>query len=95
MTRKEEYALELKDPRWIALRDEKLRRGLHQCEECGKETGLHVHHKEYRSGAKAWEYSLDDLQVLCATHHEWAHTSQEYKDLLTEALGKFTVVGRV
>lgn len=75
------YAEKLKDPRWKAFRDEfadwfertKRRKCLY-CESCGEEIErFHVHHKRYEDGLEPWEYSFDDLKMLCGECHEELH----------------------
>ncbi len=36
---------------------------------CGK--GVHVHHRKYRQ--RGGTNSLDNLMLVCWTHHEWIH----------------------
>jgi predicted HNH restriction endonuclease len=46
------------------------------CRQCGageREKPLQIHHKRYISGRKAWEYSTDDVTVLCAECHSRLH----------------------
>ena len=39
--------------------------------------GLHIHHKYYIKGLRAWEYKNDALITLCQTCHENLHKDQE------------------
>lgn len=68
------YRVQLKDPRWQRRRLERLQVAHFRCEECAdtKKT-LHVHHKKYRDGAAPWEYTDDELEVLCDDCHEARH----------------------
>lgn len=67
------YDEQLKDPRWLALREVIIRRDLHACKRCGRPKNLQVHHKRYKSGLMAWEYDHDDLETLCRKCHMWEH----------------------
>lgn len=70
MTKRASYGEQLKDPRWQRRRLEILSRANFTCEWCGNtEKTLHVHHRIYRKGALAWEYSEDDLKALCEDCH--------------------------
>jgi len=68
------YKQMLKDPRWQKKRLEVFERAGWKCESCGDgTTELHVHHVEYKKGAKPWEYSMNDLQCLCKHCHKKDH----------------------
>lgn len=68
------YAERLKDPRWQRKRLERLQIAEFRCESCEDETKtLHVHHKFYRKGAMPWEYTDQELEVLCEDCHEAIH----------------------
>ena len=68
------YAEHLKDPRWQRKRLERLQLAEFRCENCDDETKtLHVHHKFYRKGAMPWEYTDQELEVLCEDCHESIH----------------------
>jgi len=44
------------------------------CQSCSEtEETLHVHHKQYFKGRAVWEYSNDELVVLCDSCHRDAH----------------------
>jgi hypothetical protein len=44
------------------------------CEKCHSATKtLNVHHKEYRKGAKPWEYADHELECLCEDCHGEGH----------------------
>ncbi len=65
------YAEQLKHPNWQRRRLEILQRAEFRCESCADaDTTLHVHHKIYRKGSKAWEYSDSELEALCERCHE-------------------------
>ncbi len=65
------YSEKLKDKRWQALRQEVLKRDNHRCCHCGSwPASLQVHHINYKTGLRPWEYSLDDLISLCSSCHD-------------------------
>jgi hypothetical protein len=78
------YSQQLKHPNWQRRRLEMLNEANFTCSDCGgDEVTLHVHHKQYFKGRMAWEYSNDELQVLCEVCHEDAHVvADELKVLL-------------
>lgn len=68
------YAQQLAHPLWQRRRLEMLNAADWKCTMCGcADQQLHVHHKQYFKGRLAWEYSNDELQVLCAVCHERSH----------------------
>jgi hypothetical protein len=90
------YAEQLKHPKWQRKRLEMLSAADFTCKACGTtEKTLHVHHKQYVKGRMAWEYSAEELAVLCEDCHEDQHKVQEDLDYLlnTEWLDK-GLVGR-
>lgn len=82
-----EWKDQYKHPNWQKKRLECLEDASFECSSCGsKENQLHVHHKQYFKGRKIWDYSLDELVVLCATCHESAHSlNDEFKESLVKA----------
>lgn len=73
-----------KHPLWQKKRLARLEIANWKCECCdSEEKQLHVHHKAYRKGALIWEYTDDELEVLCEGCHERAH---QLKDLLNGAI---------
>lgn len=65
------YAEKLKDPRWQKKRLEVMQRDGFKCQMCGDtEQTLHVHHENYRKGAKPWDYELHELRCFCEDCHE-------------------------
>jgi hypothetical protein len=81
------YSDLLKDPRWQRKRLESLEAAGWACARCGdKETTLHVHHRQYIKGRKPWEYTLAELQVLCAPCHEGHHEFQKKLNQLVEGV---------
>lgn len=80
---KTEWGAQYKHPNWQKKRLEALEAAGFECSYCGdKDTTLHVHHKRYFKGRKAWEYELAELEVLCEPCHECAHE-------VKAALGEF------
>lgn len=79
------YGEQLRHPNWQRKRLEMLEAAGWQCSNCGgKETTLHVHHKQYIKGRMAWEYSEHELAVLCEPCHEDEHAlADELKEFLT------------
>ena len=68
------YQKKLLDPRWQRRRLEVLSLAEWECSDCGaSEKTLHVHHPRYIKGREPWEYTDDELVVLCEDCH-WAHT---------------------
>jgi ribosomal protein S27AE len=78
MATKLTYSEQLKHPKWQKVRLEKLESANFECENCGaNEITLHVHHKQYFKGRMAWEYTHDELSVLCEVCHELEHHQEE------------------
>lgn len=67
------YQEQLKDERWLKKRKEVLDTKGYICCNCGSRFGLQVHHLKYEKGKMAWEYSLDNLVVLCEECHRKIH----------------------
>lgn len=80
------YSEQLKHPMWQRRRLEILNRAGFKCERCeSDDKTLHVHHKQYRKGAKAWEYEDRDLIALCEDCHSAEHlTRQELQAVLAQ-----------
>lgn len=79
------YKEQLQHPNWQRKRLEMLEASSFACDECGDtETMLHVHHKKYVKGRKAWEYDNDQLRVLCVTCHETEHSERAILDALLD-----------
>lgn len=72
------YAQQLRHPNWQRRRLERLAVADFQCDNCGAiDITLHVHHPRYVRGRMAWEYSDDELQVLCEGCHGEHHAAEE------------------
>jgi hypothetical protein len=67
------YAEQLKDRRWQKKRLELLEAADWKCQiegcNASERSQLHIHHKVYLRGKKAWEYPGFAYQVLCAGCH--------------------------
>lgn len=63
------YAAYMQSPQWAAMRRQALARES-QCRVCHREDDLHVHHITYERFTREL---LEDLMVLCRTHHEQVH----------------------
>lgn len=67
-----EYRQLLKSHEWHKCAKEKIEEAGNQCWNCGSQDHLDVHHLTYRD-VLPWEYSSDELRVLCRTCHESVH----------------------
>lgn len=77
------YAEQLKHPNWQRKRLEMLDAAGWTCDRCdAADVTLHVHHKSYFKGRMAWEYSGEELQVLCEDCHSLEHKKRELLDRL-------------
>ena len=82
------YELLLERPEWKAYRLAVLAERGEQCEWCGFNKNLQVHHKfylKYPNGKKIlpWEYNINCLLVLCKDCHEKAHKKYKIKSYYT------------
>jgi HNH endonuclease len=59
-------------PEWVERRRGALRRAGHECQTCGADGRLHVHHRTYERRGQEW---VDDLVVLCEDCHLAVHLS--------------------
>lgn len=77
------YTEKLADPLWKKRRLERLKLAGNECESCG-ETGktLHVHHRVYHRGHEPWEYTDEELEVLCKDCHDSEHEASDELKLL-------------
>ena len=68
------YKEQLNDIRWQAFRLFVLTARGTKCEMCGStENVIHIHHNRYIFGKKAWEYTCNDVEVLCSYCHKKIH----------------------
>lgn len=83
MATKLTYKEQLLHPNWQRKRLEMLEAAGWKCVSCeAADQTLHVHHKRYIKGRKAWEYENDELEVLCEGCHEQEHNHRELLDRL-------------
>jgi hypothetical protein len=60
-----------------------LERDKFSCSNCGDtESTLHVHHRRYVKGRKAWEYTDAELETLCEPCHADEHRAAEMMQAL-------------
>lgn len=72
------YQEQISSPKWQRKRLEILNLSGFKCEKCNcEEKQLHVHHRFYLKGRKAWEYDNDVFQVLCHSCHENEHKKED------------------
>lgn len=65
------YKEQLANPEWQKKRLQVFERDGFCCNLCSAtDTELHVHHKEYHKGKKAWEYDLSNFMTVCKYCHE-------------------------
>lgn len=63
----------LKDPRWKAFRTFIFAVRGKSCEVCGATDHIQIHHPKYIFGRKPWEYTCNEVLVLCGHCHKKAH----------------------
>lgn len=66
------YLAKLAAPEWKKFSAE-TRRLRDVCESCGTKENLQVHHLFYDASRELWEYSNEDVCVLCDTCHKEMH----------------------
>ena len=67
------YENQLKDKRWLAFRKFIFAVRGGKCEMCNADYDLQIHHLRYIKGAYAWEYTCNDVMVVCGTCHKKIH----------------------
>lgn len=78
MNPKLNYSEQLKHPNWQRRRLEMLNAADFKCTACGSDDEtLHVHHKYYKKNVQVWEYTDNELIVLCANCHSLEHERQD------------------
>lgn len=79
------YIRQLKDPRWLWLRQRILDRDAHQCVRCGSRGEVDVHHR-VRGSREPWEAREAHLVTLCKHHleEELRDRAKHEDDLLGE-----------
>ncbi|MHB8914928.1 MAG: HNH endonuclease [Thiobacillus sp.] len=90
---KMEFKSQYKHPLWQKKRLEALNDKKFTCERCYDDSSqLHVHHKQYFKGRMIWEYSLSELEVLCFSCHEEAHSNKDIFQLVASRLKSDSLV---
>lgn len=85
-TFKEKYQQELQQKEWLELKDEIMKISDYKCEICGIDNQpLNVHHKEYISGRKAWQYNKSLLQCVCIWCHKALHHCSICKEKIPDS----------
>jgi 5-methylcytosine-specific restriction endonuclease McrA len=67
------YKEQLQDDKWKSFRRFIFTVRGCKCEMCGATEKLQVHHPNYIKGRKAWEYTCNEVVVLCEQCHRKAH----------------------
>ena len=78
------YQSQLLNKEWKAKRLEILERDNNECQICLSTERLHIHHKKYIHGYKAWEYENKYLITLCHKCH-LTHELVKNPNLLKES----------
>ncbi len=60
----------LQDTRWFAFRKFVFSIRGCKCEKCGARENLQVHHVQYKNSLLPWEYTCNDVVVLCRNCHK-------------------------
>lgn len=86
MEAKISFSEQYRHPEWQKKRLESLSNSEFVCQRCfSSDEHLHVHHKRYVKDRMVWEYSIDELEVLCEYCHEQTHAE---KDVLQNLLAQ-------
>ena len=67
------YNLQLQQKQWIEKSKKIKKRDFYECNNCGNEFNLEVHHIEYIKNRYAWDYPNSHLIRLCKDCHEIEH----------------------
>jgi hypothetical protein len=79
------YGEQLKDPRWLEIKVQILRRDNFTCVCCRKTNRrMNVHHGAYFKNKMAWEYESQYLHTVCDDCHKVAH---DFIDSINEKIG--------
>ena len=70
---RQSYSEQLEDIRWTAFRTFVFVVKGQKCEQCGSTHYINLHHTKYIPGRSAWEYTCNEVQVLCRECHEKIH----------------------
>ena len=75
-SKKKPYSLyrdQLKSEQWKHFRNFVFNIRGRKCEICKSDKNLQIHHLEYHKNAKAWEYTCNDVIVVCEDCHKRLH----------------------
>ena len=67
------YDEQVHDARWKAFRTFVFAVRGKKCEMCGGTNILQIHHPKYKSGRLAWEYTCNEVIVVCSDCHKKIH----------------------
>lgn len=67
------YDKQLETKEWRAFRRFIFEVRGHKCEKCGTTHNLQIHHPKYKTGHLAWEYTCNDVIVVCRDCHKKIH----------------------
>jgi hypothetical protein len=67
------YSEQLRNPKWKSFRERVFKVRGKKCERCKISTNLQIHHLKYKKKHYAWEYSTDEVLVLCNNCHKRIH----------------------
>ncbi len=67
------YRSQLETKQWKDFRKLIFSQRGKRCEMCGATTNIQIHHLQYITGRKAWEYTPNDVMVLCRDCHKKIH----------------------
>lgn len=73
------YKEQLVSKEWLAFRKFVMSVKGSKCEICGSSKSINIHHIKYVSGKKAWEYTCEDVLVLCNDCHMKVHGIEKNK----------------
>lgn len=71
--KQKEYGKLLEKKEWKEFRLVVLKTRGEKCEMCGARKYLQIHHPKYIAGRKPWEYSVNEVAVLCGRCHRLVH----------------------
>lgn len=81
-----EYEKKLTDPEWQRKRLEVMQRDKWACQACGMTTmQLEVHHTDYWSNMKPWQYPADMLITLCHGCHQMEKSRHKHEKYLIQS----------
>ena len=94
------YAEQVKDPRWQRKKNSILERDGYMCRNCGNDKNtLHVHHQYYEFGKNIWDYPDESLITLCEDcHKEITQLDKQIKEGLRKveaSYSKETILGAI